>query len=315
MRGFAELFGLRNRRHLRELGKTRKFGMTSQQEQHWLRTYAARSYRGNGAIVDLGCFLGATTIALAEGLELNGKANRKQIYAYDLFIWNKRYEAWAAGREVEGLFSVGESFLPEFLRRTQNWRDYIVVHEEDLRQARWEHGPIEFLFIDAMKSPDVASAIASNFFPHLVPAKSYVAHQDFPHCFAPWIHFLTFRLRDYFRFVADLPQSSLFRLEREIEPQALVGDLSPAAVSSDEIEAAFDYSISLVRDDKKANVTAAKAVAYVERGEFARAHQIVTQSRYGPASRADEFNTVKALIERKLAEPEPMNYDVRAPVN
>jgi hypothetical protein len=312
MRGFAELFGLRNWRHLRKLGKTRKFGMTSQQEQQWLRTYAARSYRGNGAIVDLGCFLGATTIALAEGLELNRKANRKQIYAYDLFIWNKRYEAWAAGREVEGLFSVGESFLPEFLRRTQNWRDYIVVHEEDLRQTRWEHGPIEFLFIDAMKSPDVASAIASNFFPHLVPAKSYVAHQDFPHCFAPWIHFLTFRLRDYFRFVADLPQSSLFRLEREIEPQALVRDLSPGAVPSAEIEAAFDYSMSLVRDDKKANVTAAKAVAYVERGEFTRAHQIVAQSRYGPVSRADEFNTVKALIERKLATPEPMNYDARA---
>src|SRR6266571_8132393 len=293
MRGFAELFGLRNRWHLRKLGKTRKFGMTSRQEQQWLRAYAARSYTGSGAIVDLGCFLGATTIALAEGLELNRKANRKQIHAYDLFTWNKRYEAWARGKEVEGLFTIGGSFLPEFLRRTQNWRDYIVIHEEDLRHARWEHGPIEFLFIDAMKSPEVATAIASNFFLHLVPAKSYVAHQDFPHCFAPWIHFLTFRLRDYFRFVADLPQSSLFRLEREIEPQALAGDLSPAAVSSAEIEAAFDYSISVVRDDKKANVTAAKAIAYAERGELTRAHEIVTQSRYGPASRANEFNKVK----------------------
>jgi len=150
---------------------------------------------------------------------------------------------------------------------------------------------------------------------HLVPAKSYVAHQDFPHCFAPWIHFLTFRLRDYFRFVADLHQSSLFRLEREIDPQALAGDLSPAAVPSAEIEAAFDYSISLVGDDKKANVIAAKAVAYVERGEFTRAHEIVTQSRYGPASRADEFNKVKALIERKLATPQPTTSDLPAPAN
>jgi len=313
MRGFAELFGLRTRLHLRKLGRTWKFGMTSRPEQRWLRNYAAQRYRGVGAIVDLGCFLGATTIALAEGLELNRKANRKQIYAYDLFIWNKRYEARARGKEVEGLFTIGGSFLPEFLRRTQNWRDYIVIHEEDLRHARWEHGPIEFLFIDAMKSPEVATAIASNFFLHLVPAKSYVAHQDFPHCFAPWIHFLTFRLRDYFRFVADLPQSSLFRLEREIEPQALVRDLSPAAVSPAEIEAAFDYSISLVGDDKKANVTAAKAVAYVERGEFTRAHQIVTQSRYGPVSRADEFNKVKAMIERKLTTPQPTSHNVWRP--
>jgi hypothetical protein len=312
MSGFAELFGLRTRLHLRKLGKTWKFGMTSRPEQRWLRNYAAQRYRGVGAIVDLGCFLGATTIALVEGLVLNRKAKRKQIHAYDLFTWNERYEAWARGKEVEGLFTIGSSFLPEFLRRTQRWRDYIVIHEEDLRHARWEHGPIEFLFIDAMKAPEVATAIASNFFPHLVPGKSYIAHQDFPHCFAPWIHFLTFRLRDHFSFVADLAQSSLFRLEREIDPQALVGDLSPAAVPSAEIEAAFDYSMSLVRDDKKANVTAAKAVAYVERGEFTRANEIVTQSRYGPVSRADEFNKVKALIERKLAASKPTSHDVRA---
>jgi hypothetical protein len=73
--------------------------------------------------------------------------------------------------------------------------------------------------------------------------------------------------------------------------------------------------MSLVRDDKKANVTAAKAVAYAERGELSRAHEVLTQTRYGPVSRADEFNKVKAMIERRLAEPEPMNYNVRAPVN
>jgi hypothetical protein len=161
-----------------------------------------------------------------------------------------------------------------------------------------------------MKSPEVGSAIASEFFPHLVPAKSYVAHQDFPHCFTPWIHFLTFRLRDYFSFVADLPQSSLFRLEREIEPQALAGDLSPTAVSPAEIEAAFDYSMSLVANDKKANVIGAKAMAYVAGGDFTRAHDIVMQSRYGPKSRANEFNKVKALIEQKLAASKQTTDDV-----
>jgi Methyltransferase domain len=300
MNAFAELFRLRERRQLRELGKTWKLGMTSRQEQQWLRTYAARNYRGNGAIVDLGCFLGATTIAFAEGLALNRMAKCKRIHAYDLFTWNKGYEAWANGNEVEGLFPVGGSFLPEFLRRTEKWRRSIAVHEGDLRKAHWEHGPIEFLFIDAMKTPEVAAAIASEFFPHLVPGKGYVAHQDFPHCFTPWVHFLTFRLRNYFSFVADLPQSSLFRLKRKIAPEILASELSPTALSPAEIEAAFDYSMRLVGDDKKANVIAAKAMAYAAREEFTRAHEIVTQSRYGPASRANEFNTVKASIERNL---------------
>lgn len=275
--------------------------MTSLREQRWLRRYAATRYRGTGAIVDLGCFLGATTIPLVEGLALNPRARHKHVHAYDLFVWNKQFEAWAKGKEVEGLFTVGRSFLPEFIRRTQEWRDRIIVHEEDLKQARWEHGPIEFLFVDAMKSPDLATGIASNFFLHLVPVESYLAHQDFAHCFTPWIHFLTFRLRDHFSFVEDLPQSSLFRLEKEIEPQTLTSDLSPAAVSPAEIETAFNYSLGLVGDDKKANIIAAKAVAYVCRGEFARAHEIMTQSRYGPASLADEFNKIKALVEQKLA--------------
>jgi hypothetical protein len=275
--------------------------MTSLREQRWLRSYAAGSYRGTGAIVDLGCFLGATTIPLAEGVALNPKAKHKHVHAYDLFVWNEQFEAWAKGTEVEGFFIVGHSFLPEFMKRTRKWRDRIVVHQEDLKQARWDHGPIEFLFVDAMKSPDLAKEIASDFFPYLVPAESYLAHQDFAHCFTPWIHFLTFRLRNDFSFVEDLPQSSLFRLEKEIEPQTLTSDLSPAAVSPAEIETAFDYSLGLVADDKKANIIAAKAVAYVCRGELARAHEIITQSRYGPASRADEFNTIKALVERKLA--------------
>src|SRR5205814_9280033 len=140
-----------------------------------------------GAIVDLGCFLGGTTIALADGLALNRRAHRQQIHAYDLFTWNEGYEAWAKETELAGRFAPGESFLPEFLKRTEQWRDSISVHKEDLREARWAGGPIELLYIDAMKSPKVAGAIALNFFPHLIPGKSYIAHQDFPHYVTWWI--------------------------------------------------------------------------------------------------------------------------------
>src|SRR5712691_11734694 len=116
MNRLTQLLRLKNRRQLRELAKKSEFGMTSRQEQHWLRTYAAQSYRGTGAIVDLGCFLGATTISLAEGLALNSSARQQQIHAYDLFIWDERFELWAKGKEVEGCFTVDGSFLPEFLK-------------------------------------------------------------------------------------------------------------------------------------------------------------------------------------------------------
>jgi hypothetical protein len=102
---FAKLFRVREWRHLRELGKTWKLGMTSRQEQQWLRTYAARNYCGHGAIVGLG-FVGATTIALAEGLTLTRTtAKQKQIHVYDLFICNEGYEKWAKGIESKGVLS------------------------------------------------------------------------------------------------------------------------------------------------------------------------------------------------------------------
>ena len=52
MEGLTKLFSLKKRRRLRKLARTWKFGMTTPQEQQWLRTYAAQTYRGVGAIVD-----------------------------------------------------------------------------------------------------------------------------------------------------------------------------------------------------------------------------------------------------------------------
>jgi len=272
--------------------------MTSRHEQHWLRTYGAETYRGVGAIVDLGCFLGATTISLTEGLALNSKPGQKQVHAYDLFTWDERFELWAKDKEVAGHFTIDGSFLPEFLKRTEKWRDYIVVHEEDLGQAQWSNGPIEFLLVDAMKSPETASAILRGFFPYLLPGRSYVAHQDFAHCYTPWIHLIAFRLRDYFSVVADVPGSgtTVFRCERKLLSKDLEMDLSLASCSAAEIEAAFDYSVGLVTDQKKPNIIAAKAMAYRERNDMARAREIVTLAQYGPESLGGELERVKGFL-------------------
>jgi hypothetical protein len=189
---------------------------------------------------------------------------------------------------VEGLLPAGGSFLPEFLRRTQKWQDQIVVHEEDLRYARWEEEPIEFLFIDAMKSPELATAIASEFFPQLVPGQSYVAHQDFAHYYTSWIHLLQFRLRDCFEVIADIPGSGtvVFRCQRKLSPGQW-GDLSLASAPPAEIEAAFAYSMGLVSEDKKINALAAKAMAYVHRGELERARQVLEATAAGTKSLAE----------------------------
>ncbi|HET9419252.1 MAG TPA: hypothetical protein VFO30_07920 [Chthoniobacterales bacterium] len=280
--------------------KQRAFGMTTWHEQDWLRTYAARTYQGRGVIVDLGCFLGATTISLAEGLALNPYRKEQQIHAYDLFRWSKGFELWAQGKGIEGRFADGESFLPEFLKRTERWRDYIIVHEQDLTQGQWQNGAIEFLLIDAMKTAEITSAILRAFFPDLLPGIGHVAHQDFAHCYTPWLHLAVYRLRDHFSVAADVPASgtTVFRCDKPISSELLNMDVSFARCDVKEIEAAFDYSFGLVPDEKKGNIIGAKAMAYRERGDIAHARKILAATPDDQPSLASELDQIKHLLGR-----------------
>jgi hypothetical protein len=149
-----------------------------------------------------------------------------------------------------------------------------------------------------MKSPAMASTILRSFFPHLLPGQSYFAQQDFAHCYTPWIHLAAFRLRNYFSVVADVTRSAttVFRCERKLSLADVEMDLSVSSCAATEIEAAFDYSLELVSDDKKPNIVAAKAMAYRERGELGRAREIIAEAKWGPESLSGEFELVKGLL-------------------
>ncbi|HVF71290.1 MAG TPA: hypothetical protein VM940_06750 [Chthoniobacterales bacterium] len=283
--------------------RRRKFpvtaGMISRQEQAWFRNYAAKLYTGRGAIVDLGCFVGSTTICLAQGLEMSAAAKGAKIHAYDQFVWDADFAQWWTAQNLPEPAVTENSFLPEFLKRTAPFSDRIVLHQEDLAQTRWENGPIEFLLVDAMKSPALAHKIALTFFSALTPGTSYLAHQDFAHVYTPWIHLLQYRLRVCFSLAADIPRSAsvVFKCEKQVRLESvapLIFD-SPA-----EIEATFDYSLTLVSDDKKPSIVAAHAFAWFERGEFRRAQQVVEANPWGSASLSGELEMITDLIRQKL---------------
>jgi hypothetical protein len=128
-----------------------------------------------GAIVDLGCFVGSTTISLAQGLRASRIAEATKIHAYDYFVWDDFIKSWWEAKNLPLPDIVDDSFLPEFLKRTLPWKDRIIVHQQDLTHVQWQNGPIEFLLVDAMKSPQLAGSITHAFFPYLIPGKSYLA--------------------------------------------------------------------------------------------------------------------------------------------
>ncbi|MBD3161158.1 MAG: hypothetical protein GF346_03155 [Candidatus Eisenbacteria bacterium] len=261
-----------------------ELGMTSSEEQATFIRYAREEHRGIGEMVDLGCWLGSTTISLAKGWRDN-PARRdgedRRIHAYDRFVWHPTMEPIVAGTELRGRWREGDLFLDEFERRVAPWRELIEVYPGDLREQDWIGRPIEFLLVDAMKSWELAGRIVRVFYPHLVPGASLVVHQDFGHDFTSWIHLLHYRFRDHFALHRDLPHSAstIFRFLEPIPPERLELPVSANSFTDEEIEAAFELSFSLVAERKRPEVAGAKVMAFYHRNDLDRAGREVERLR------------------------------------
>ncbi len=241
-------------------------GMTSIEERFYYENYAERIYEGEGAIVDLGCWFGSTTISLAIGLAKNNKVRKAKpkIYALDQFLWEDWMVPFVKETKWENYFKVNDTFIQAFEENINKYKKHIVTQKVDLTKFKWQAGKIEFLLIDAMKSWDLLNAIQQNFYPYLIPEKSIILHQDFCHYYTYWIHLLTYRLKDFFSPVdaTNSGSSVAFLLTKKMPDFVLDHKYVLSDFSEDEVEKAFEYSLSLVDDNAKGAIIAAKIMYY-----------------------------------------------------
>jgi predicted O-methyltransferase YrrM len=162
---------------------------------HW----AARTARP-GAIVDLGSFLGGSTLALARGAEGDGRT----VHAFDRFVLNADWERhWMPdGFAVEP----GQSTREAFDHNVAAVADRVAIHEGDVRDVRWE-APIGLLFVDIAKHWEVADAVWRTFLPRLSPG-AVVIQQDLVHWGHPWCAIVMELLADRFEYLGWIPYSS-----------------------------------------------------------------------------------------------------------
>ncbi|MCB0970983.1 MAG: class I SAM-dependent methyltransferase [Acidimicrobiales bacterium] len=221
------------------------FGMTAFQEQTYYAECARQLQDSEGALVDLGCWMGSTCLSLARGL---GDSSPDKIHAFDRFIWEEWMDEYSDGLLCE--YRQGESFLPEVRRRTKHVQDRVLLVEADLTSFAWENGDIKLLLVDAMKSAELTQAIAHSFFPSLGPG-ALLIHQDFKHYYTSWIHILQYRLRSYCHFTHDVPGAGTvaFTLTDRIPANEIVLATDLAEVSEEEADNAFEYSLDLVDGD------------------------------------------------------------------
>lgn len=260
---------------LKRLYNSELLGMTSKTEQEYFAKYGEKIYSGKGEIVDLGCWLGSTTIPLVKGLLKNPAFEKsdKKVYAYDLFIWYDWMNPSLIGTNLVGKYKEGDSFLEEFKDRIAKYSSHIEICDGDLAQIGWNGKEIEFLLIDAMKNWELSNAVIKHFFGSLVPNESYILHQDFGHYFTPWIHLLHWKFREYFEFAEDVPDSgsAVFKCIKKIPENLLTETYSFETFTDDEAADAFSYSMKIVPAGKLANIAAAKVMYFVHQNRIKEA--------------------------------------------
>jgi len=189
---------------------------------HWLtREY----FTGEGAIGDLGCFIGSSTMSLASGLDAR-PADRsippgKYVHSYDLFIAPD--DPYTLERLPQG-YGPGSRFRDVFDGQIAKLENWIQVHDGDLRKDPWEAGPIEILFIDICKCWSTNQAVLQTFFPHLIAGHSIVVHQDFVRVWNPWIPVSMAALGDYFEVLTEVESSRVYRCVKDIPDELLSVD-------------------------------------------------------------------------------------------
>jgi hypothetical protein len=165
-------------------------------------------------IVDAGCFLGGSTIAMAAGLSERGDAGRflKKIHSYDRFINSSEFYS----RFLYETVGLGESFLEKFLENTAPYDRYINVYPGDFARIGWIKKKIGLYFCDIAKSTALNAKVYSEYAPWWIPQETLYIQQDFVHTQAPWVQIVIGYLADHFQPLAVEIPSLLLRLESHI---------------------------------------------------------------------------------------------------
>jgi hypothetical protein len=199
-------------------------GMMSHDERIMLSWLAGQAYQGHGEIVELGVFIGSSTISLASGLERNKNVQdkTKRIHAFDLFAgdYEAKFIREQYGREVDA----EGSFLAIYEENIAAHRDFVDVHVGDITTAQWSGKPIEILFVDVLKAQQTVGPVVQRFFPHLRAGRSLVIMQDYNYQTLPYSAVLMEHFGEYFTYAGETQNNSVVFVNTREIPADLMAD-------------------------------------------------------------------------------------------
>jgi hypothetical protein len=158
--------------------------MLTSEEGKMLAWLGEHYFQGQGAVVDLGSFLGGSSVRLASGLERSGRA--WTMHCYDRFTIDenlkKRYLYSAGHPEFEGL-----DMFHVFNNNVEQFAPKVIAHQGDIVSSPWTKDPVEILFIDLANNVKTYTFVLANFFSSLIPGRSLIVQHDYIYFRLPWV--------------------------------------------------------------------------------------------------------------------------------
>jgi len=159
--------------------------------------WLGRVSMGFGDIVEVGCWMGAITVLLAEGLSRNVRTMDKIIHAIDSFNWNNEMYLYCEDERLRITeYKSGYDFLDNFIQYTHNYSKYIVAHKHTfdcsklLSQASANSSligsdrPIEYLVQDISPNYELNKYIWDLFSPFFVDKRTIIVYGHYGNIFA-----------------------------------------------------------------------------------------------------------------------------------
>ncbi len=271
--------------------------MLADEETQYLFWLGRDVWSGRGVVLEIGPWLGGSTVCLAAGMHASGRDAGGRLHAVDNFLWRE----FMAARAPLPL-AVGDSFEPFFLRNLGAFRDIVVSHARALPDERvaGDHeaaakrfaeatsvpmfdgipgrDDVEILFVDGAKSWRGMRHLLLTMSDRLVPGTSLLVCQDYKYWGTYWVPMMMACVDRYVEPVHDVRGGTTvaFRLTAAIPADAIAAlpDHVAGIPTEDGLGLIERASAALARDGDAlgaANVSLARVSFLSHQGHVDRA--------------------------------------------
>lgn len=196
-------------------------GMISEAECRYLFWTTAFRSRGSGHVVEVGSWLGRSTVHLAAGMQARGGGGKLHCFDDFRWRWGQTRKAAASGhwKRHRRLFPY-QDFSRHFEANVAPYRNIVIAHKTPIEHIRWDGDPVEVLFLDAPKQIWSLEATLRAFGPSLIAGHGTLVIQDYMYFPAYPIALVCHVLSDHFEPLHWVPDASTasFRVTKPLPP-------------------------------------------------------------------------------------------------